>query len=73
MLGVLLSPAFLPVLLLPTADAQKEAPAATSVVVQPGAPGEPSKTLPQRANRLGDFLLGETRRYVLGAVPVEGL
>ena len=44
MLGVLLSPLILP--LLPTALAQKEAPAATSVVVQPGAPGEPSKTLP---------------------------
>ena len=46
MLSVLISPTLLPALLLPTAYAQKEAPAATSVVVQPGAPGEPSKTLP---------------------------
>jgi uncharacterized protein (DUF305 family) len=44
MLRILLSPLLLP--LLPTAHAQKETPAATSVVVQPGAPGEPSKTLP---------------------------
>ena len=44
MLGVLLSPLFF--LLLPAAHAQREVPAATSVVVQPGAPGEPSKTLP---------------------------
>jgi uncharacterized protein (DUF305 family) len=44
MLGVLLSPLLF--LLLPAAHAQREVPAATSVVVQPGAPGEPSKTLP---------------------------
>ena len=44
MLGVLLSPLLF--LLLPAAYAQREVPAATSVVVQPGAPGEPSKTLP---------------------------
>ena len=45
-LGLLLSTPVLAVLLFPAAYAQKETPAAPSVVVQPGAPGEPSRTLP---------------------------
>jgi uncharacterized protein (DUF305 family) len=46
LLGLLLSTPVLAVLLFPAAYAQKETPAAPSVVVQPGAPGEPSRTLP---------------------------
>jgi uncharacterized protein (DUF305 family) len=47
LLGLLLSAPVLAVLLIPAAYAQKEnPPAAPSVVVQPGAPGEPSRTLP---------------------------
>jgi uncharacterized protein (DUF305 family) len=46
LLGLLLSAPVLAVLLFPAAYAQKETPAAPSVVVQPGAPGEPSRTLP---------------------------
>jgi uncharacterized protein (DUF305 family) len=46
LLGLLLSAPALAVLLFPAAYAQKETPAAPSVVVQPGAPGEPSRTLP---------------------------
>ena len=42
----LLSTPVLAILLFPAAYAQKETPAAPSVVVQPGAPGEPSRTLP---------------------------
>lgn len=45
-LGLLISTPALVVLLFPMAYAQKETPAGTSVVVQPGAPGEPSKILP---------------------------
>ena len=46
LLGRLSSTPVLAVLLFPAAHAQKETPAAPSVVVQPGAPGEPSRTLP---------------------------
>jgi len=46
LLGLPISTPALVVLLFPTAYAQKETPATTSVVVQPGAPGEPSKMLP---------------------------
>jgi uncharacterized protein (DUF305 family) len=46
LLGQLSSAPVLAVLLFPAAHAQKETPAAPSVVVQPGAPGEPSRTLP---------------------------
>ena len=46
LLGLFLSTPILAVLLFPAAHAQKEAAAAPSVVVQPGAPGEPSRTLP---------------------------
>ena len=46
LLGRLSSTPVLAVLLFPAAYAQKETPAAPSVVVQPGAPGEPSRTLP---------------------------
>jgi uncharacterized protein (DUF305 family) len=46
LLGLLISTPALVVFLFPTAYAQKETPATTSVVVQPGAPGEPSKMLP---------------------------
>jgi uncharacterized protein (DUF305 family) len=44
--GLLLSAPVLAVLLFPAAYAQKETPSSPSVVVQPGAPGEPSRTLP---------------------------
>src|SRR6202035_1897811 len=46
-LSRLLSAPALAVLLFPAAYAQKETPAAPSVVVQPGAPGEPSRPLPR--------------------------
>jgi uncharacterized protein (DUF305 family) len=44
--GLLISVPALAVLLFPAAYAQNGTPGITSVVVQPGAPGEPSKTLP---------------------------
>ena len=46
LLARLSSTPVLAVLLFPAAYAQKETPAAPAVVVQPGAPGEPSRTLP---------------------------
>jgi len=46
LLGLLISAPAFAVLLFPAAHAQKETPAAACVVVQPGAPGEPSKILP---------------------------
>jgi uncharacterized protein (DUF305 family) len=46
LLGLLMATPVLAVLLFSAAYAQKETPTATSVVVQPGSPGEPSKMLP---------------------------
>jgi uncharacterized protein (DUF305 family) len=66
MLGVLLSPLLLP--LLPAAYAQKEAPAATSVVVQPGAPGEPSKTLPPSTRRSVPYLSQADVAFMQGMI-----
>jgi uncharacterized protein (DUF305 family) len=54
--GWLLSVPAFAVLLLPTAYPQKKTPADTSVVVQPGAPGEPSKTLPPSTRPLVSHL-----------------